>query len=160
MHLQNLQNDVFRTGSSKKTTQRYSSLYEVCALLRLFICIITVQYRSYTINSYTNPHNLASRRLWWVAEGSLWWHLLQFVYLASKQSSKERKKNKQKHCTRQGKMTEKSKTCCSNSTQACYKSHKSPSPRSGLSHASGSRDLAWLRPERLWRRLIDHRSLA
>ena len=48
----------------KHSTQRYPSLYEVCALLRLFMCIITVQYRSYTINSHTNPHNLASRRLW------------------------------------------------------------------------------------------------
>ena len=97
-------NDVFRTGYNKKhSTQRYPSLYEVCALLRLFMCIITVQYRSYTINSHTNPHNLASRRLWWVAGLSVVTPSSICLFKETKKASKERKKNKQNHCTRQRK---------------------------------------------------------
>ena len=125
MHLQNLQNDVFRTGYNKKTTQRYPSLYEVCALLRLFMCIITVQYRSYTINSHRNPHNLASRRLWWVSELSVLTPPSICLFKGSKQAKKERLAEPL-HSTVE--MTGKAKICYSNSTQACYKSHKSPSP--------------------------------
>ena len=121
------------------------------------MCIFTVQYRSYTINSHRNPHNLASRMLWWVSELSVLTPPSICLFKGSKQAKKERLAEPL-HSTVE--MTGKAKICYSNSTQACYKSHKSPSPRSGLSHASGGGKLAWLRPERLWRRLIDHRSLA
>ena len=83
--------------------------------------VIKPFYRSYTINFLTNPHNLASLRL---TPASI------CLFKESKQAKKERKKEKLAEPLHSiVETTEKSKICYSNSTQACYKSQKSPSPR-------------------------------
>ena len=150
---------TFLGQETKRKRHKHIPVYMRYVRFNGCLCALWPFYRSYTINCHTNPHNLASRILWWVSGLSVLTPPSICLFKESKQASKERKTSRTIALDSGWQKSRKFATN-SNTTQACYKSHKSPSPCSGLIQASEGGELAWLRPKRLWGRLIDHLSLA
>ena len=81
---------TFLGQETKRKRHKHIPVYMRYVRFNGCLCALWPFYRSYTINCHTNPHNLASRILWWVSGLSVLTPPSICLFKESKQAKKER----------------------------------------------------------------------